>query len=176
MASGDAWVPWIVGKCCACKCFPERWLLTFIKISMVFINQKGLRTAVLFHIPPTGSPVKNVRLREQKMTLPRPCAEPCGSPRMKGKGTEDRDYRYSLETLSHLPQLSAPLQVVSPNAHLSCQCPPLFLQPQQYIMRNSVRPGWLPELMSRLHDSQWPLGTVELTQIVCVFLYEQHYL
>ena len=143
---------------------------------MAFINQKGLRAAVLFHIPPTGSHVKNVRLGEQKMTLPRPCAEPCGRSRMKGKWTEGRDYSYSLETLSHLPQLSALLQVASPNTHLPCQCPPLFLQPLQYIMRNSVMPGWLPELMSRLHNSQWPLGTVEFTQIVCVFSHEQYYL
>ena len=92
------------------------------------------------------------------------------------EGTEGRDYSYSLETLSHLPQLSALLQVASPNTHLPCQCPPLFLQPLQYIMRNSVMPGWLPELMSRLHNSQWPLGTVEFTQIVCVFSHEQYYL
>lgn len=70
MGSENPQVPWIIGKHCAYNYFPERWLSAFTKISMRFINQRRFGTAVLSHISPTMSCMKNVRLRKQKCHFP----------------------------------------------------------------------------------------------------------
>lgn len=45
-------------------------LLQFIKVSMTFINKNRFRTAVLPHIPPPMSHLKDTRCREQKWHFP----------------------------------------------------------------------------------------------------------
>lgn len=66
VAPEDLWIPWIVGKCCTHKYFPEGWLLALIKLSVRFINQEKFRAVILFHLSPTMSPMKNLRLRGPK--------------------------------------------------------------------------------------------------------------
>lgn len=69
MAPEDPQGPWIVGKYCAYKHFPERWHLAFIKISMRFTNQKIPNHCSISH-PISHVPGEEFEAQRAKMAFP----------------------------------------------------------------------------------------------------------
>lgn len=120
-------------------------------------KSKRIQNCCSISYPTYHLPYEEPEAQRAKMTFPRSCTESCGRSRMKQKGTKHGAHSYSLETLSHLAQLPASLEVASPNIHV-WQHPPIFLQSSQYIMRNSVMSSWMPEL-TNVRSAWFPVAT-----------------